>query len=38
MVLRCLCGADAVTEEGYDTVFRCEGCNMVGNVEDFQVW
>ncbi len=22
-------------EDGYETVYRCDGCNIVGNYEDF---
>lgn len=34
--MKCTCGSIKIRrEKGYDSVYRCEGCNKVGNALDF---
>ena len=35
--MRCpVCGSDDIyKQDGYDTIFRCAKCDMVGNEDDF---
>lgn len=35
--MKCSCGSTEIySEEGYDSIYRCKGCNKVGSKQEFE--